>query len=341
MRNQFRGCLIGTALGDAVGFMVEKQMPETCANYITDWYLTGKLSQRTRTHGSGESRITYSFGSYSDDTQLSRELMFSMTEHKGWNPEDYAQRIAVMFKDNKIVGAGKSTREAADRLNAGVVWSDAGAVAPAAGNGTAMRAAPIGLFYRNDHKTLIRVAKEQSIITHSDPRCQSGSVLIALAAALGVLPETEWINDSGVFLDTLMLIAGENDALDPDTYQGLLVLDDVRTKSFNEAVVAIAGLDKERDVQAWKWISPYVTTTVMWSLWCFLNHMDNYEAAMTAAVICGGDVDTTASIVGGLVGTRLGLEAIPTRYLPLINDNGKCRYDDLIRIADDFFDASL
>ena len=48
--------------------------------------------------------------------------------------------------------------------------------------------------------------------------------------------------------------------------------------------------------------------TVPFALWVAATHLDDYPAAVTACVEAGGDVDTTAAIVGGVVAafTSLG-----------------------------------
>jgi len=85
------------------------------------------------------------FGQYTDDTQLARELLRSLVERRRFDPADYAARIARLFTEGHVVGQGRATEAAADRLAAGVPWDEAGTPSPAAGNGSAMRAAPIGL----------------------------------------------------------------------------------------------------------------------------------------------------------------------------------------------------
>src|ERR1043165_3500294 len=69
---------------------------------------------------------------------------------------------------------------------AGVPWQQAGEPAPMASNGSAMRAAPIGLFFAHDEVALRTAATEQSLITHQDPRCTAGSIAIAGATAIAL-----------------------------------------------------------------------------------------------------------------------------------------------------------
>jgi ADP-ribosylglycohydrolase len=51
------------------------------------------------------------------------------------------------------------------------------------------------------------------------------------------------------------------------------------------------------------------------------------------AIRVGGDTDTTAAIVGGIVGARLGLKSIPNYFVEKINDQGNYKADELIQIC--------
>jgi hypothetical protein len=137
---QFSGCLIGQAVGDALGFVVEGLPTARCAAFVESALRTGQFGNYQR--GS------FSIGQYSDDTQLARELARSLVERRRFEPADYARRIAALFTEARIVGRGRATEQAASRLAAGVPWEDSGTAPPSAGNGSAMRAAPIGLVFR-------------------------------------------------------------------------------------------------------------------------------------------------------------------------------------------------
>jgi ADP-ribosylglycohydrolase len=55
------------------------------------------------------------------------------------------------------------------------------------------------------------------------------------------------------------------------------------------------------------------------------------------AIRVGGDTDTTAAIVGGIVGARLGLKSIPNYFVEKINDQGNYKSDELIQICTQLF----
>src|SRR5690606_8424863 len=106
-------------------------------------------------------RPPFAFGQYTDDSQLARELLQSVVARGGFDPADYAARIAAIFAEGRIVGRGRATQDAARRLAQGVPWQEAGAPPPNAGNGSAMRAGPVGLLCAHDPAALVRVARTQ------------------------------------------------------------------------------------------------------------------------------------------------------------------------------------
>jgi len=138
---QFAGSLVGQCLGDALGFVVEGSSPEECREYVEEVLKKGRADDHARD--------SFRFGQYSDDSQLARELLQSYQEHSGkFEPASYAKRIEAIFAEGRIVGAGRSTEEAARRLAEGVPWEEAGTPPPAAGNGSAMRACGASILRR-------------------------------------------------------------------------------------------------------------------------------------------------------------------------------------------------
>ena len=57
--------------------------------------------------------------------------------------------------------------------------------------------------------------------------------------------------------------------------------------------------------------------TVPFTLWVAATRLEDYTAAVHACIEAGGDVDTTAAIVGGIVATYTGLgpTGVPPAWL--------------------------
>jgi ADP-ribosylglycohydrolase len=54
--------------------------------------------------------------------------------------------------------------------------------------------------------------------------------------------------------------------------------------------------------------------TVPLALWIAFAHIDDYPAAIRHAIAAGGDADTIAAIVGGIVAARVGAESVPSTW---------------------------
>ena len=318
--DQFRGCLVGQCLGDALGFPVEGSPPEICASYVAE-LRTGRLEPWPA------ARANYAFGQYTDDSQLARELMLSYAEVGRFDPADYAARIRSIFAENRIVGRGFATDAAARRLIAGVHWEEAGTPAPQAGNGTAMRAAPVGLLFADDSKEMIRVAHDQGRITHRDARCSAGSIAIAGAVALAAQPGAIEVPRFVQQLSKWMRAFDENFA------DHVPQLADWITLPPEKAAPIISRCGQEESDDDWKWISPFVIPSVLWSLYGFLRTPEDYWETVCTAIIAGGDVDTTAAMAGAISGAHLGLQRLPLKLAEHLNDRGAWRLNDLVDLS--------
>ncbi|MBC7236749.1 MAG: ADP-ribosylglycohydrolase family protein [Chloroflexi bacterium] len=315
---RFSGCLIGQCLGDALGFPVEGMEPETCQRYVQDYVRPKRIPP---------GRAGFTFGQYTDDSQLARELIRSYVARHGFYPADYARRIADLFREGRIVGQGRATAEAARRLILGIHWDEAGTPAPSAGNGSAMRAGPIGLFFYDDRQKLVQAAVQQSIITHQDPRCQAGSVVIAGAVALAV--QAQYV-EAGAFLSTLAEWA---ELVEPGMAEHLRRLrDEWLALPPEQAAKPISRAGRAEDF-GWQGISPFVVGSVLWSLYAFLRTPHDYWATICTAIEVGGDVDTTAAMAGAISGALVGLGGIPHTLARHVHDQGSWRYEALVNLA--------
>ncbi|MBD3217658.1 MAG: ADP-ribosylglycohydrolase family protein [candidate division Zixibacteria bacterium] len=321
----FRGCLLGQCLADALGFPVEGHAKDDCNSFIfrqvKSWFEGHKP---TRDEWPGQ---------YTDDSQLARELLESMVENRGFDPVDYASRIAAIFRENRIVGRGMATDRAARNLDKGIGWDESGTPPPSAGNGTAMRAAPVGMFYYDDIEEMIRAAHTQGWITHQDTRCSAGSVAIAGAVALALRGEAE---DTSAFIENLSKWAAYYD----DEFSKLiLVLKDWVLLPPHQALDPIRRAGKPDDyVEMWPGISPFVVGSVLWSLYSFLHYKDSFRDAVATAISVGGDVDTTGAMTGAIAGAYHGEDALPKHLLKMLNDNDTWGYDELIALADSCYE---
>jgi ADP-ribosylglycohydrolase len=325
-RAQYQGCLVGQALGDALGFVVEGQPHTFCRRYVEERLGGGRIG--------GLGRGPFPLGQYSDDTQLARELLQSYAERGRFDPEDYARRIAAIFSEGRIVGRGKATEEAAKRLARGVPWNEAGTPPPSAGNGSAMRAGPIGLLFYDKPDGLVRAAHEQGFITHRDTRCSAGAIAIAGAVALT-------LSESSVErLDFLGRLSELTARIRAPFADDLMRLSGWVTLPPEQAASHISrvGLERKLD-EGCDEITPFVVPSVLWSLYSFLRSPDDYWQTICTAIAVGGDVDTTAAMAGAISGAHLGLTAIPRKLAGRLTDQGSWGFSDLTDLTDKCYDV--
>lgn len=311
------GCVLGGAVGDALGAPFEGLWSHSIPDAAS--LMTGFAEFEG-----------YPRGQYTDDTQLTVATLRSIVRRGEIDPADIARSIARLWRSQAVVGPGGACTAAADALLAGRHWTDAGAPAGQAGNGTAMRTAAVGLFFLFVPQELANATAQVSRITHQDARSIAGGVVIASAARrLAVDPEID--GDALCYAVAHDMRSIDSTFAELVTGLPLLLRSDSRT-----ALDYVAWSGSARPEFDAVIITPFVVPTVLAAIWSIAEHPTSWSDAVAAAIGLGGDVDTLGAIVGGLMGARLGLSAIPqhlvdgvlnstklltlgTRYAALIN----------------------
>jgi ADP-ribosylglycohydrolase len=347
LAERIAGCLLGQCLGDALGFPVEGEPPARAAAYVEAVF-------RRRAQGEAV-RPGYAFGQYTDDSQLARELALSLVAQGGFDPQDYGRRLIALFaaphpegahpgpqRRGGIVGRGVATAEAVARLAQGVPWPAVATPSPAAGNGAAMRAAPIGLFFAHPGARQAAAA-DQARLTHADPRAIAAACVfaeaVALALASGTAPGAAPLSVPASAVPALSASAfaaalGDAAALDPPLAQALPRLPGWIALSPAAALAEIGAVGEIPEYSRhWRGISGFASHSVLFVLYCFLRHPDDYWEAIATAIGVGGDVDTSAAMTGALVGARLGLAALPPGLVGAVHDAGAWGHGPLLGLA--------
>ena len=83
----------------------------------------------------------------------------------------------------------------------------------------------------------------------------------------------------------------------------------------------------------WQGISPFVTASVLWSIYSFLRSPDDYMESICTSIAVGGDVDTTAAMTGAISGALVGLDRLPKELAQQVNDAGTWSQDELVKLA--------
>ncbi|MDQ3815426.1 MAG: ADP-ribosylglycohydrolase family protein, partial [Armatimonadota bacterium] len=197
-------------------------------------------------------------------------------------------------------GTGLATLKACVRLCLGLGPERSGVFS--AGNGPAMRSAILGVCYGHDLDTLCDLVRASTRITHTDPKAEFGALAVALAAHLAATGDAVSPHE---YLGSLRVALGSA----ADEFLALVeqAVESVAAGQTTEAFAEQLGLDHG--------VTGYTYHTVPVALHAWLRHPRDYRSAVVAIIRCGGDTDSTAAIVGGIVGAVVGKEGIPPDWL--------------------------
>ncbi len=168
------GCLLGTAVGDAVGLPREG--------------LSRSRGIRMFRHALPVPDLVLGHGFYSDDTEHAQMTARALSISKG-DPARFSDELSKEFRKWLLTlpaGVGFATLRACVKLLIGFQPSRSGVFI--AGNGPAMRSAVIGVVANSDLQMETLVEK-CTRITHTDPKAFHAALLIAQAARLSVRNE--------------------------------------------------------------------------------------------------------------------------------------------------------
>ena len=275
--DRFRGCLLGLAVGDAIGMTVEFLPRGTFAP------LTGMV-------GGGPFRLAP--GQWTDDTSMALCLATSLVElgrfdlhdqmerYCQWAEEGYLSCTGWCFDIGTTVAAALRRYRANGNPEAGV--SDA----HSSGNGCIMRLAPVPMFFFPDESAAAHYSAASSRATHGSVECIEGTRLLGriLVRALAGASKQE-------------VLSGDRDLAMRSQALAAIARGDYLAKTASE----IRG-------------SGYVVECLEAALWSFAG-TDSFEAAILQAANLGDDADTTAAVCGQIAGAHYGESAIPSRWL--------------------------
>jgi ADP-ribosylglycohydrolase len=183
---------------------------------------------------------------------------------------------------------------------------------------------------------MIEVAKNQGRITHQDQRCSAGAVAVAGAVALAATSERI---DPAQFLGE---IAGWVKPVDDATAASISQLMGWVGLRREGAAQFITGLGRtDEEASEGSGITPFVTSSVLWSLYSFLTSPEDYWATICTAISVGGDVDTTAAMAGAMSGAFLGIDSLPKDLARSITDQGTWGFDELVKLARDIHKLTM
>jgi ADP-ribosyl-[dinitrogen reductase] hydrolase len=277
---RYRGCLLGLAIGDALGTTLEFKPP-------------GSFTPITDMIGGGPFNIAP--GQWTDDTSMALCLAESLIECQGFNPKDQMERYVRWWKEGHLSSTGEcfdignTTRTALSAfLRTGNPFSGP-TDSNSAGNGSLMRLAPVPLFYAGSPTEAIEKSGESSKTTHGAPTavdaCRYFGALI-VGALNGEDKET---------------ILADYYCPDPGYWQEKPLIPEI-------AEIA-TGSFKQKNPPKIRGTG-YVVQSLEAALWAFF-HSNTFEEGCLMAVNLGDDADTTGAIYGQIAGVYYGEDLIP------------------------------
>ena len=335
--SNYRGCLLGGAAGDALGYAVEFMSAD-------------RIFKKYGESGITEYELRNGVAQISDDTQMTlftaNGLLLGTTRGKMRGAsETYPGCIAISYKDwlrtqfecyplpdddhyswlvnmPELFNSRAPGHTCVSAIRGGCNGTIAKPVNFSKGCGGVMRVAPIGLYRPSRH------------CGESDDMIGAQAAALTHGHELGYIPAAALVHIiSLVSHEDISLLDAVNDAI--FAAQKLFAWADCLgefTDIMNKAV-ALARSDMT-DLEAIRrigegWVAEECLAI---AVYCALKYDNDFDKALIAAVNHSGDSDSTGAVTGNILGAYLGAEGIPQKYL----DNLELR-DVIVELADDLY----
>jgi ADP-ribosylglycohydrolase len=237
-----------------------------------------------------------------DDGEMGLAVVEILKMYGYVNQEALSRRFAWRFELDPGRGYGRMTRIQMEEILRGGDWRKLAAGAfsgqGSMGNGGAMRVAPLGAYFSGNMTRVIAEARASALVTHTHAEGVAGAIAVAVAAAAAVLHRGSFKAAEGIFE-----LAIENTP-ESKVREGIRVASEIPDHRNIHDVAKTLGNGSEVTAQ----------DTVPYAIWCAAHNLQNFEKAIVTTVTGGGDCDTNAAIVGGIVAAHLGKKGIPAAW---------------------------
>jgi poly(ADP-ribose) glycohydrolase ARH3 len=282
--SRFQGCLLGLAIGDALGGLFEAQSSET---------LRARFASPQQLFNYPDHELYYT-----DDTQMTIGVAETLVARGEIVEEELCRAFVRNYVPSR--GYGRGARAILEAMEEG---RDHRAVAEqyfpggSYGNGAAMRVAPVGLAFAADRQRLLEQAKLSALPTHVHPLGIEGAQLLAVAVAHNLTAER----------------------FEREKYFEAL-LSSCTPVEFRDKLTAASHATSPPDLAA---LGNQIEAlhSVPTAIASFALAPDSYIRAVGNVILIGGDTDTLAAMTGALAGAYLGREGLPPRLVGLL-ENG-------------------
>ena len=285
--SKFLGAMVGSALGDAAGYLAYKYQQRDDLLHKID--AVGRLT-------------------YTADTVMAVAMAETLIENGGIDTRKLGDNFIKHFASKPWQRQGAEPPEiyriveqegidyvyAARRLFEGE---------GSYGNGAAMRITPLGLFYYQSDEIYAQ-AQASAEVTHTHPVGIDGAAVFARALARTVTLNPLRPFSPQAFIDMLMAFARTDEIRNK-----LALIPDL----LDEQVAPELAVEKLGNGVA-------AHESVPMALFCFLRYPHTYLETVLCAITHGGERDTMGIMAGALSGAYLGLDAISPEWRNKLED---------------------
>lgn len=337
--DKYRGCLIGGAAGDALGYAVE---------FLDEATIFSRYGE----NGITEYDLIDGVAEISDDTQMTlftanglllgttrgmtRGIMGSYPNYialcyKDWlrtqyekYPLDEEYPYSWLINIPELFNCRAPGNTCLTAIGNGANGTIDEPINQSKGCGGVMRVAPIGLYFETTRRTIDEIdmiGAEVAAITHGH---ELGYIPAAgLAHIIQLLSHNEDISLLDAVIDMKATLQRQF-----SNRKHLAEQIDLIDKAIALSKEDVDDLDAIRQLgQGW-----VAEETLAIAVYCSLKYSDDFDKALIASVNHSGDSDSTGAVTGNILGAYLGLKGIPQKYL----DNLELK-EIILEIADDLF----
>ncbi|MCG3226215.1 MAG: ADP-ribosylglycohydrolase family protein [Candidatus Heimdallarchaeota archaeon] len=291
LKEKFLGGLIGSALGDSIG--------QLAFSHSNSEALKQEIEQ-------------LSVLNYTDDTAMALGIAESLIINRG---KINSEHLGKTFHENYLREPDRgyaigppSIFSMVDKQNltyiqaASKLFDRRGSF----GNGASMRIAPVGLFFF-DSEHLYEEVTKSAIVTHSHPLGIDGAAVLAKGISM-VVP----------------IIPDEQDETQNWDYFIFQLHKFAKTVDFKKKLNSIKELAKKNDTLK---IASFILgaditahRSVPYALYSFIRNPYSFEDCLLDSILISEDRDTIGAMVGGLLGSFLGINNIPSDWKNKLED---------------------
>jgi len=310
MRNKITGCLLGGALGDALGYPIEFlsfnaiqthygyygiQDPEidlkTKKALISDdtqmtlFTAEGLIIADKNIRDNREETINFIYQSY---------LQWLATQgypNKSTNKDSFLSSIQELWK---IRSPGETCIKSLLSNKLGTVREP---INDSSGCGGLMRIAPVGLVYRHDES--FEAGCHIAAITHGSEKAYIPAGFLSYLISLLLMGYDLKV----AILESAKRVSNTlNNSTTYKAFQAIKFAEQTR-KHTDQEIIEFIG-------QGW-----IAEEALAIAIYCSLKYQHNFKQALRVAVNHSGDSDSTGSITGQILGAYLGSDKLPTDWI--------------------------